>query len=146
MHIMEKTTYAFRTPTLAYESRKPFLIISEEGDTILHQLIPAILESYGYPSVCAGSDQELRYALSTGQKFLGLVADARVYNRRGSEWVRRIRERIPGLPALLIGGHGDKDSFDKELEAGGRADLLCIPFSPAQVLERIEALIAHPAH
>lgn len=143
---MEKTVQPTRTVETNYgiDTRKPILIISDEGDTILHQLIPAILDSYGYPNICAGSDQEVKYALSTGRRFLGLIVDARVYSRRGSEWVRRIRERIPGLPALLIGGHGDLGGLDNSLEAGGRCDLLCIPFSPAQVIERVERLASLP--
>jgi DNA-binding response OmpR family regulator len=123
---------------------KAFLVLSDDGDTILRQLIPSILEAHAFACICAGSDQEAARVLASGRRLLGLIADTRVYTRRGYEWVRRIRERLPGLPALIIGGHGDEGTLDPETAAAGPTDILCIPFSPAQVIERVR-LLASPA-
>jgi DNA-binding response OmpR family regulator len=138
---MQNTSLAARydARSAATARTKSFLVVCEEGDSLLQQLIPDILGSQGFACDRAGSDLEVARLLASGRRILGLIADARVHERRGFEWVQRIRSRLPGLPALLIGGYRNEDAPDPELVGEGRTDVLRIPFSPAQVAERARA-------
>jgi CheY-like chemotaxis protein len=103
------------------DQRQPTILIAEPEVTVANQLVEQLeaagVSTFAYTS---GEDatRELDALLSGGAGFdLALVA-ARQPGIDGLETVRRIRDRIPGLPAFLVTSAQDASLMARAAELG----------------------------
>ena len=70
-----------------------------------------------------------------------LVSDAVMPGMAGLELARQLRVERPELPILFVSGWAG-EAFDREWAAAPAVDLLLKPFDVADLLERIQTLLA----
>ncbi len=118
------------------------VLLVEDNPSVLGVLRRALNER-GYQVLAAESaEQALRIADDRAAERIDLlVTDIVLANRSGLDLVRLLRERRPGLAALLVSGYASADVRLDTLGAGPTS-LLTKPFPPSELLERVDELLA----
>jgi DNA-binding response OmpR family regulator len=119
------------------------LIVDDEED--LRVLVSTILDLNGYRTAAvAGGVQALSLVRQHGAPSV-YVVDVRMPQMSGHALCRRLKadERTAG-PVLMISAESSPADVDAAFECGCD-DFLPKPFSPRQLLERIESLIRSAA-
>ncbi len=87
----------------------------------------------GIPVVALASAEEAERALLT-EVFGAVVTDMRLPGQDGLSLLRQVAERDPGLPVIIITGHGDV-TLAVEAMRRGAYDFMQKPFSTADLVE-----------
>jgi DNA-binding NtrC family response regulator len=99
------------------------LVVDDEANMLA--LCESVLRKEGYVVVCAASAEETLALLETDSVDL-LIADLRLPGMDGLELVQRVKTHQPGLPYLLLTGHGTIQSAVAAMKDGA-ADYLTKP-------------------
>ena len=99
------------------------LVVDDEANMLA--LCESVLRKEGYVVVCAASAEEALTQLETDSVDL-LIADLRLPGMDGLELVQRVKTQQPGLPYLLLTGHGTIQSAVAAMKDGA-ADYLTKP-------------------
>ncbi len=99
------------------------LIVDDEANMLA--LCESVLGKAGYAAVGAGSAEEALRLLETENMDL-LIADLRLPGMDGMELVQHVKVQYPGLPYLLLTGHGTIQSAVAAMKDGA-ADYLTKP-------------------
>jgi PAS domain S-box-containing protein len=120
------------------EAGRSETVLVAEDNELLRTLIGAVLERAGYV-VRLASDGEgaMESVESEGPPAL-VVADVEMPRLGGLELSRRLEERCPGVPVLLVSG----DAADGVIDDLARHEFLHKPFTPQQLTERVGTLLA----
>ncbi|MFG0318160.1 MAG: ATP-binding protein [Planctomycetota bacterium JB042] len=129
-----------RAPTTVRGGGEVVLLV-EDNPSVLGVLRRALTER-GYRVLAAESaEQALRLADDRADERIDLiVTDIVLAKRSGLDLVKLLRERRPGLAALLVSGYASADVRLDSLGAGPTS-LLTKPFGPSVLLERIDELL-----
>jgi CheY-like chemotaxis protein len=115
-------------------------VVVVDDELPVMQLCARVLELGGYRVDGFTRAEEALARLSTGPADL-LVVDYRMPGLSGLEVARRARAARPGLPVMLITGHGSPDVL-AEAAAAGVDRVLLKPFTPNELIEAAAALAA----
>ena len=98
--------------------------------------IQHVLEARGYRVWTANSGGEALHVLvDHGSNLSLLVTDVLMPGMRGPALAQAVRESLPGLPVLFVSGYQGEWSVPKDA-------CLQKPFTPSQLVERVQALLA----
>ena len=99
-----------------------------------------ILEKKGFDTIMAGSGREALAQLD--QKPDVVVLDVRMPDMDGNETLTEIQKQTPGLPVIMLTGHGADDSAKQAL-AHGAVDYLSKPCDIDLLASRILDAVKH---
>jgi CheY-like chemotaxis protein len=97
------------------------------------------LEAKGYRVHSGSNGQEALALLASGVQIDLLVTDIAMPDVGGIELVERALQLRPGLPVLIMSGHGMDDSIEGAVKRGSR--FLTKPFSRAVFLSEVRSLL-----
>ncbi|MFO0747973.1 MAG: ATP-binding protein [Myxococcota bacterium] len=116
-------------------------VVLVDGDDDVRRLLGDVIGRRGLRVIAAASGAQA-LVLAREAAHVDLVAtDLGPGGLDGPELVRRLRLVHPGVPALFIGGHADATALAAAL-GSAHATLLPKPFSPAELIRAVEALLA----
>ena len=121
----------------------PILVIEDE-EAILRGLCD-VLAFHGYePEGCARGDLGLETALATVPEPALVVLDVMLPGMNGFDVCEKLREARPSLPILMLTARGSEDDVLHGFRCGAD-DYVTKPFSIAQLVARVEALLRRTA-
>lgn len=126
--------------TVPSPGRGPTVLVADDDEDIL-ALVAFRLERAGYEVVTANNGEEaLRLALDSPPDLA--VLDVRMPNLDGYEVTTGIREneQTSKMPIILLSASVHEASVARGFEAGAD-DYLKKPFSPQELLDRIQAVL-----
>ena len=113
------------------------LVVEDEAD--MARGLQYNLEARGYEVVLAG-DGDAGYAAALSRAPDLVVLDVMLPKRDGFDVCRALRRAAPALPVLMLTARGGEDDLVLGLKLGAD-DYLRKPFSVAELMARIEALL-----
>jgi DNA-binding response OmpR family regulator len=118
------------------KSKARILIIDDEDK--IRELIKSYLEINGYDALCAATGLE---GLRIFEKYTPalVLLDLMLPDITGEECCRRIRE-VSAVPIIMLTAKVDEESIIRGLKIGAD-DYVCKPFSPRQLVARVEAAL-----
>lgn len=117
-------------------------VLLVEDDEAVREVAAAMLAESGHTVTVAGGPEEaLHRHLDALHAFDILITDMRMPGMRGTDMAERMRTVRPDLPVLFISGYIGADIESAWHEVPGVA-LLKKPFTHAQLIARMEALVA----
>jgi two-component system, OmpR family, alkaline phosphatase synthesis response regulator PhoP len=125
-------------------NRKPLILVADDETHILH-VVTHKLRHAGYDVITAEDGQEaLELALARQPDLV--ITDYQMPFLSGLELCRRLKDHAPtsATPALMLTAHGFGMATE-ELERTNIAAVLSKPFSPREVLARVQDLIGEKA-
>ncbi|MDR2019508.1 MAG: response regulator transcription factor [Treponema sp.] len=112
------------------------LVVDDEAKIL--SLIKSYLEINGYGAFCAQNGREGMDVFEKNRIDL-ILLDLMLPDFSGEEFCRRIR-RASDVPIIMITARADEESVIRGL-AIGADDYVCKPFSPRQLMARVEAAL-----
>jgi DNA-binding response OmpR family regulator len=121
--------------------KQTVLIVDDEPKIL--DLLKSYLKTNGFAALCAKSGRE-GFALfeqsAASQNPASLILlDLMLPDFSGEEFCRRVR-RISDIPIIMITARVDEESIIRGLTIGAD-DYVCKPFSPRQIVARIQAAL-----
>ena len=116
------------------------LVVDDED--LVRETLVVTLEDAGFVVLAAGSGAEALALLEAEEPVDALVSDMSMPGMDGLALIRRVHALRPGLPAILLTGFAGEA---RELATGAASrpfSLLRKPISVAQLIDRIEAILA----
>ena len=116
------------------------ILLVDDEEHIL-QVLKDFLADCGYESFTASNGNEALSRLESGANIGLIVSDIRMPQMDGLEFLHAVRVRFPGVPVILITGHGDEQIAVSALQEGA-FDYLKKPLKLEEFLscvERVEA-------
>ncbi|WP_303786387.1 sigma-54 dependent transcriptional regulator [Azovibrio restrictus] len=117
-------------------SEKPLPILVVEDDPNLREAISDTLELAGRPVLCAPGGEEALEILARESVCI-VVSDVRMMPMDGITLLKRVRERHPRLPVVLMTAYADVDRAVEAMRSGA-CDFLLKPFEPGALLAQID--------
>ncbi|MDK2957798.1 MAG: hypothetical protein PWQ57_3296 [Desulfovibrionales bacterium] len=102
-----------------------------------------ILDRKGFETIMAESGEQAMEMLS--QKPHVIVLDIRMKGMSGHETLKKIKEREPSIPVIMLTGHGDSESARKCLEIGA-FDYLSKPADSDLLYAKIKEAVSYGKH
>lgn len=99
---------------MASDSRIKLLIVDDEAQ--FRATTKKILDRRGFDTLLAGSGEEAIEQLAAGPDVV--VLDIKMPGMDGHETLTAIKKRRPGIPVIMLTGHGDLPSAREALEQG----------------------------
>lgn len=112
------------------------VLVVEDSD-LLRNLMRSVLERAGYVVHVADNGETAIEAIQANGPPAIVVADVEMPRMGGLELSRRVESDYPGVPVLLVSGYAAEGKIDDL----ARREFLQKPFTPAQLTERIGALL-----
>jgi len=109
------------------------LIIDDEPS--VGDALRLVLEARGYEVVLINNGRD-GLEVSRKERFDFAIVDLFLTDAYGLDLIKKIRERQPHLPILLVTGHGSPEVFSAARRAGA-VGALSKPFQPAEILALI---------
>ena len=121
------------------------VLLVDDEDTVRETLV-ASLEDAGFAVLAAGNGTQALALLEADEPVEVLVTDLSMPGMGGLALIREARLRRPGLPAVLLTGYaGDAAHLAVSGAPPGAFSLLRKPVSVAQLVDRIEMVLAAKA-
>ncbi|MDR2660346.1 MAG: response regulator transcription factor [Spirochaetaceae bacterium] len=122
-------------------NKRSILVVDDEVKIL--NLLKSYLEANGYGVVCARNGREGLEVFDSfrrrGQFISLILLDLMLPDFSGEEFCGRVR-RYSGVPIIMITAKVDEESIIRGLNTGAD-DYVCKPFSPRQLMARIEAAL-----
>jgi CheY-like chemotaxis protein len=123
------------------ETLRRVMVVDDEP--IVREVLADLLEEAGYAVLAAASGAEALQQLDQGEAVDILISDLSMPDMGGVALIGAAQARRPSLPAVLLTGYaGDGASIAVSGALSGAYSLLRKPVEGAQLIERIEALMA----
>lgn len=120
------------------------LVLLAEDNDVVAGLVGRILARIGLTVLRAETGARCEELFAERHADIALaMLDCRLPDGDGAALGRRLSERMPGLPLVLMSGR--EHAAAQSLTATGKAVFLAKPFFPGQLEERIAALLGAPA-
>ncbi|MFT4710818.1 MAG: DNA-binding response OmpR family regulator [Bacteroidia bacterium] len=118
-------------------------ILVVEDDAAVRRGVVDALSFHGYESFeAADGESGLELALSSGPDLV--LLDVMMPKMDGFEVLTALRQKAPGLPVILLTAKGAEVDKVRGLRAGAD-DYVVKPFSPLELLARVEAVLRRSA-
>jgi two-component system response regulator RegX3 len=114
-------------------------ILVVEDEEAIRGGLADVLAYHGYAPTAVESGEE-GLDLGLRQRFALVILDLMLPGIHGLEVCRRLRERVPGLPILMLTAKGSEDDVVRGLRAGAD-DYVTKPFSIRELVARVESLL-----
>ena len=115
------------------QSDRLILLVDDDPDVLA--LTRELLGMAGYSVVAADGGDAALALIAGGARFDALVTDHSMPGMTGEELVMAARKLLPGLPCMLMTGHGET------VELSSPLPVLRKPFRAAQLADAVRALI-----
>jgi DNA-binding response OmpR family regulator len=117
-------------------------ILTVDDEPSITKLVSATLMARGYEVITASSGPEA-IAAATAQKPALIILDIMMPGMDGKEVHRRLAAdpTTAKIPILFLSAVGDFEGQLTELESGGFVDFITKPFAPADLAERVQAIL-----
>ena len=112
-------------------------VLVVDDDPAILEILKVYLEKDGHEVVLASNGLDAELDLGSVDV---AVLDWMLPGQSGVDLTRRARASYPNLPLLLLTARGDEDDRVRGLKSGAD-DYVVKPFSPREVLARVEALL-----
>jgi DNA-binding NtrC family response regulator len=86
-------------------------ILLVDDDPAVRKIVGEMLERSGYGVITAADGHSALAALRERAAVDLVIADYRMPGMDGLSLVRRIKEKMPDLPVVILTGHGDLESY-----------------------------------
>ena len=117
-------------------------ILAVDDEPHILRLVRNTLSEAGYTPIVTGSPDEVERLIETEKPHLVLM-DLALPGADGIELTKRILE-VTDVPVIFLSGHGGDQDVARALEAGAD-DYIVKPFSPTELVARIEAVLRRQA-
>ena len=117
---------------------KPRILLVED-DEFIGPLVRTVLSNAGYDVAVAGRLDDVKTLDPFG--FSAVISDFQLPGADGCDVIDYLREKQPGLPALLISGYGGWAAENCSNRGMGDVHHLEKPFRAEQLLHEVEALV-----
>ncbi|MHB8573410.1 MAG: response regulator transcription factor [Candidatus Dormibacteria bacterium] len=118
-------------------SNQPILVVDDDPKVV--QLVAAYLRRAGFDVISAGNGEAAERMIREQDPRL-VVLDVMLPRVDGLALLQSLRERHHPVPVLMVSALGALDDRLRGL-AGGADDYLAKPFSPAELVERVHAIL-----
>jgi DNA-binding response OmpR family regulator len=118
------------------KEKKTVLAVDDEPKIL--ELLKSYLEMSGFTALCAKSGKE-GMALFEQSPVSLILLDLMLPDFSGEEFCKKIRE-VSDIPIIMITAKADEASIISGLNTGAD-DYVCKPFSPKQLMARIQAVL-----
>ena len=115
---------------------EPNKILVVDDSPQISKALSDLLGASGY-SVRAAPSGERALQILDSAKFDLIITDLKMTGMTGIDLAKKVQEKVPGLPVIILTGFGDMDSVISALRLGV-ADYLKKPFSIDEVLAVVE--------
>lgn len=115
------------------------LVVDDEA--IVLKSCRMVLEAEGCEVIAAGSVDEALAILDRQIPEL-LLIDVKMPVHNGMYLMRRVKEKRPGIPIIVMSGYATSETI-KEAEDLGAATFLPKPFTPDELADTIKTVIAN---
>lgn len=120
---------------------KSILVVEDEPAVLA--LASMIVKRANCKSIEAGDGMEALRILESGIPVDAIISDIMMPRMSGVDLVKTVREMLPDIPVLFISGYaGNIHEGTKGLLMESGISFLAKPFTPAQMIQSIEALFA----
>jgi DNA-binding response OmpR family regulator len=119
-------------------NEKPVVLAVDDEEKI-RRLLKAYLDRSGYETLVAGGGAEALSLIEARSPDLVLL-DLMLPDMSGESVCRNIREHSPAVPVIMLTAKADEESIIRGL-ASGADDYITKPFSPRQVVARVQAAL-----
>lgn len=116
------------------------LIIEDDGD--IRDIVSFNLEHEGYVVDSAGSAEEGLQKISRDTSLI--ILDVMLPGMSGFDLARTLRDRMDNTPIIFLTARTDQDDLLNGFRSGGD-DYICKPFSKAELIARIKAVLRRSA-
>ncbi len=117
-------------------------ILAVDDEPHILRLVRNTLSEAGYTPIVTGSPDEVERLIEAEKPHLVLM-DLALPGADGVELTKRILE-VTDVPVIFLSGHGGDQDVARALEAGAD-DYIVKPFSPTELVARIEAVLRRQA-
>ncbi|CAN7435470.1 response regulator [Phenylobacterium sp. LjRoot219] len=118
-------------------------VLMVDDDELVREMLMASLEDAGFVILEAEDAANALALLDQGAEVDALLTDFSMPGMDGLDLIREVHARKPDLPAILLTGHvGEVAAQAVHRQRSDRFTLLQKPMKPAQIAERLAALIA----
>ncbi len=114
-------------------------ILVVEDEEAIRGGLADVLVYHGYAPTAVETGEE-GLELGLGGRFALVILDLMLPGIHGLEVCRRLRDRLPVLPILMLTAKGSEDDVVRGLRAGAD-DYVTKPFSIRELVARVEALL-----
>jgi DNA-binding response OmpR family regulator len=116
-------------------------ILVVEEEKIVRELLCSILEERGYRVISAdGASAALALAAEQTGEIALVLMDAELHRKPGSEVVRELSSRWPGLKVLLLAGYTEEQNLIEQL-SDARSVIVEKPFTIEELTGRLRQLL-----
>jgi CheY-like chemotaxis protein len=112
------------------------LVVDDDDD--VRQLLAEALQSQGH-RVLLAEDGQAGLAMLERHRVDAIVVDFAMPGMNGAEFARLARERLPGLPVLVVSGHADSAALEAAI--GTEVTLLRKPFGLSTLQSAFAGLV-----
>lgn len=130
-------------PTPGFRAVPSILVVDDEP--IVRAAVMRILSGWGFHVHEAETAEEAMTVLTTlaGERPQLVIVDIVLPGRNGVELARQIREEFPNQRVLYMSAY-PRDVLAREGLEEGTETFLAKPFTPEQLLQRVEEALARP--
>jgi PAS domain S-box-containing protein len=131
------------TTAADHGTASPRRVLVVDDEPVVREVLADLLEEAGYAVLAAAGGAEALRRLDQGEAVDILITDLSMPDMGGVALIEAAQARRPSLPAVLLTGYaGDGASIAVSGALSGTYSLLRKPVDGAQLIERIEALMA----
>lgn len=113
----------------------PVLVVDDERNMCLS--LESMLGDEGYEVVSAASaERAIELLGNEDSRYFAVITDARLGGMSGYDFLRRLRERWPELPAIMITAYATPKLAVEAIKSGA-IDYLAKPFAPEEMLHAV---------
>ncbi len=118
-------------------------VLAVDDDAVIRNGLKRILEAKGYEIETFGSGP-LALERMADAPFDLVITDLKMPGMNGLEVLRRIRDLQPEVPVIMITGYSTVETAVEAMK-NGALDYIAKPFTPEEILTKIEAALHHRA-
>ena len=120
--------------------REKYTVLAVDDEPKILELLKSYLEMNGYTALCAKNGREGMALFERNQNTVSIILlDLMLPDLPGEDFCKRVRQ-VSDVPIIMITAKVDESSIIGGLKMGAD-DYVCKPFSPRQLMARVEAVL-----
>jgi DNA-binding NtrC family response regulator len=119
-------------------------VLVVDDEPIVLKSCRLVLEAEGWEMIPASSVAEALSILESITPDL-LLVDVKMPVHDGMYLMRKVREKRPGIPIIVMSGYATSETI-KEAEGLGAAVFLPKPFTPDELADTLRSIAKNPSH
>lgn len=137
-HTAEDLSKSFTPRSRMTSAGEQTRVLSIDDDPQILRYLRNTLSDAGYLPIATGNPNEMFHLFEMERPHLVLL-DVRLPGTSGFELMKRLRE-LSEVPVIFLSGSGGEESIVRAFEMGA-SDYIVKPFSPTELIARIEAAL-----